>query len=121
MSSQKVRHPRATREDLFRLHAAISPGLKKMARLDMDDRPPEFAINQKDGPAGWKNAFDETFVFAAETQLLDSEVPHPLHHQPVLDRIMHLMDLHIGEARENIGDDRLSPGDVLRECTGRKM
>jgi hypothetical protein len=86
-------HPLAALEEVLLGGAAQSAELKEMPVAHPRHRPAPLAVDDDDGVARCQVLPHERLVGLGQLQPLDAEIGHQLQHQPILVRIVHVVEL----------------------------
>jgi hypothetical protein len=95
VSAEEFGDPRPAFVVLLDGRAADRAVLERVAFAETGDRPLQPAVDHHDRAAGQQRAVEEPFVGVPAPQAVDPEVPHPPDHQPVVVRVMHLVQREI--------------------------
>jgi hypothetical protein len=90
------RDPVATVKQFLLGGATDGAELEQVPVPDLGHRPGVPAVEQQQGPAGFQHVAQEPLVGWAETEALEAKVGHLFQHEPVLDWVVHVVDLHVG-------------------------
>ena len=92
---EKGGYSRPAVEVLFRSRSAERPHLEDITIGKLGRRPRERAIDDADRRPGLEAFVHENLVSVRQPKVLQTEIRHEMHHEPVLARIMHMMQLHV--------------------------
>jgi hypothetical protein len=95
---------------VLRPHATLRAGLEHVPLGDPGDRPRRRVMHDHDGSAGRQCALEKGDVRLRQSKVLHPEVGHPGKHQPVLDRVVHVVQRDAGVAPQERLRDPGAPG-----------
>ena len=92
---EKGRDTRTAVQVFVRGRAAERSHLKNVAVRDARGGPGKLAIDDADRPARLEALRDEFLVGLRQPKIFQAEVRHELHHEPILTRIVHVVQLYV--------------------------